>query len=73
MHALSARKAFHYCRADLRKKVIRDFGENADALWAQVRTGSIKLYDALVIADVLKSLRPKKILEVGAYIGFSAR
>jgi len=73
MHALSARKTFHYCRVDLRKKVIRDFGENADALWAQVRTGSIKLYDALVIADVLKSLRPKKILEVGAYIGFSAR
>lgn len=33
--------------------------------------GSLKLFDALALHDLLRTTRPKKILEIGTYLGFS--
>jgi predicted O-methyltransferase YrrM len=35
--------------------------------------GSIKLYDAVILAELIASKRPARILEVGGFIGFSTR
>jgi len=35
--------------------------------------GSIKLLDALYIRDLIADLRPKKILEIGSFLGFSTK
>ena len=35
--------------------------------------GSIKLYDAIILAGLIETLRPARILEVGGFIGFSTR
>lgn len=37
------------------------------------REGSIKLYDALILAELIQELKPRRILEIGAFIGFSTR
>jgi len=35
--------------------------------------GSLKLFDALYLRELLNALRPQSILEVGSYLGFSTR
>jgi cephalosporin hydroxylase len=35
--------------------------------------GSIKLFDALALRDILRSVKPRSILEVGTFLGFSLR
>ena len=38
------------------------------AIW-----GSLKMFDAMVLAECLRAARPKTILEVGSFLGFSTR
>jgi predicted O-methyltransferase YrrM len=35
--------------------------------------GSIKLYDAIILGELIQALRPARILEVGSFLGFSTR
>jgi predicted O-methyltransferase YrrM len=39
----------------------------------QVNDGSIKLLDAIILAELLRARRPQRILEVGSFVGFSTR
>ncbi len=45
----------------------------ADTMVRHAYEGSIKLYDAVILAELIEAERPGRILEVGGFIGFSTR
>jgi hypothetical protein len=44
-----------------------------EQLVRHVLAGSIKLYDAIILAELIVRQRPKRLLEVGGFIGLSTR
>lgn len=57
------------------KSVMRKYGRDQKnhLLIQHAIAGSIKLYDALALRTYIFRARPKKILEIGSYLGFSTR
>ena len=44
-----------------------------EELVRHAQAGSIKMYDAIILAELIEAHRPARILEVGSFIGFSTR
>jgi predicted O-methyltransferase YrrM len=57
---------------DLVAKYFRGIGSGQEALVHAI-DGSLKMLDALNLREVLRASQPKRILEVGTFLGFSLR
>jgi len=66
---------YHAAQSDYLDSLIAMYGDTQDSrsLIDNAVDGSIKLLDALYIRDVIADLRPKKILEIGSFLGFSTK
>ena len=55
--------------------LIETYGDSKDSspLINNAVDGAIKLLDALYLRDLIKDLKPKKILEIGSFLGFSTK
>jgi predicted O-methyltransferase YrrM len=66
---------YHASQSDYLNSLVDTYGDSNDskALINNAVDGAIKLLDALYIRDLIADLKPKKILEIGSFLGFSTK
>ena len=65
-------EAYHTLQKEYMRSVLAHYKKkDEDEAWHHAWEGAIKVMDSVYIARAIEILRPKNILEVGSYIGFS--
>lgn len=71
--SMNALDDYYALRSEFRKSVAQTYLGLAGDVPAQARAGSIKLLDALTLRELLQKAKPKTVLEIGSFLGFSTR
>ena len=66
---------YHTSQSDYLDSLTGMYGDSKDSrmLIDNAVDGSIKLLDALYIRDLIADLQPRKVLEIGSFLGFSTK
>ena len=67
-------RLYDHIRGELRDLIVRtESSHPLDVRLAHATHGSLKFPDAYVLAQILRRYRPRTILEIGSFLGFSTR
>lgn len=68
-----SRERFNTIRHEMIDIVKKMFPEQSEEFLPEVFGGSLKSYDAFMLEKIIRDIEPKKVLEIGSFLGLSTR